>query len=148
MNFNKGQLVQVDDRFGIYLEFFIEKKTNRRRPPQKYSVEYHKILVGKQIAKCTWNEEKRIFKNISKPFSSFKLPKIRKVSPSLLARDLVSVQPMSLSGKLSFLDYTYGSIATSSLSRSAGGPLLASGSTSLLNSGSLGPWMGIRLDLP
>lgn len=44
-------------------------------------------------------------------FGSFAFPVVKRVfSPSSLAPSLVSIQPMSLpSGKIFFLDYTYGS---------------------------------------
>ena len=43
-------------------------------------------------------------------FGSMVMPLIRRVQPSLIANELVSVQPMTLpAGLIFYLDYTYGS---------------------------------------
>lgn len=56
-----------------------------------------------------------------KGFAKFAFPIIRRVFPSLIANEIVSVQPMSLpTGLLSHLDYAYGSIVSSSIDKNGG----------------------------
>lgn len=46
----------------------------------------------------------------AKSTRSFKFPHVRKVTPSLVSQQIVSVQPMTLpTGLLFYLDYSYGS---------------------------------------
>jgi hypothetical protein len=67
-----------------------------------------KILVDGQVREVHAGQIFRIG-TATRPESPFTMPTMKRVWPSLIANDLISIQPMSLpSGLLFYLDYTFG----------------------------------------